>query len=127
MSESVENTSGRDNFEHVLGVLSQGQSGYIEGMEAQGQRQLLAASQLPVNGPWGELKALGFVPGPPVPGDDLFRSVQLPEGWHREGSDHAMWSYITDERGVRRVAVFYKAAFYDRRAFCRLENVGEVA
>ena len=35
-----------------------------------------------------------------------------------------MWSYLTDQHGRQRVAIFYKAAFYDRRAFMRLESVG---
>ena len=32
-----------------------------------------------------------------------------------------MWSHIVDAEGRKRVAVFYKAAFYDRRADMRLE------
>ena len=30
--------------------------------------------------------------------------------WKREGSSHAMWSYINDELGRERVAIFYKSA-----------------
>jgi predicted secreted protein len=30
-----------------------------------------------------------------------------------------MWSYIVDDEGTQRVAIFYKAAFYDRDAFMR--------
>lgn len=33
-----------------------------------------------------------------------------------------MWSYLVDELGRRRGAIFYKAAFYDRDAFMRLES-----
>jgi hypothetical protein len=29
-----------------------------------------------------------------------------------------------DERGIERVEIFYKAAFYDRRAFARISNPG---
>jgi hypothetical protein len=62
---------------------------------------------------------LGFVFGDFVPerqGEAMFRYATLPEGWTRKGSDHDMWSYIVDERGRERVAVFFKAAFYDRSA-----------
>jgi hypothetical protein len=35
-----------------------------------------------------------------------------------------MWSYIEDGRGIECVAIFYKAAFYDRRASMNVTNVG---
>jgi hypothetical protein len=38
-------------------------------------------------------------------------------------SDHDMWSYIEDERGIKRVAIFYKAAFYDRSAYMHLQSL----
>lgn len=120
-----ENTSKRPNEVHLLGAMSDGASGYIEGMEADGQRQLVNSTVLPreiLHGPEEEFTALGFTFGEPT--DDLFREATLPEGWSRKGSDHAMWSYIVDERGVERVAIFYKAAFYDRRAHMSLSRVG---
>ena len=122
----IENTSQRDPFLHLLGAVSEGSSGYIENMEAEGQRQLVNSDVLPVDAPWTELEELGFTRTDPSASDDLFVNCTLPEGWRREGSDHAMWSYIVDERGIRRVAVFYKAAFYDRRAFARIEQPGRV-
>ena len=64
----------------------------------------------------------GFVFGEMVEGDDLFRHAELPAGWKKVGSDHAMWSYIHDDQDRPRVAMFYKAAFYDRDAFARLES-----
>jgi hypothetical protein len=120
-----ENTARRDLLVHLAGMLSEGTSGYIEGMEAAGQRQLVASTTLPADAPWAELEALGFTRGEKV--DDLFVRATLPGGWRKEGSDHAMWSYVLDERGIRRVAVFYKAAFYDRRAFASIHNVGRAA
>jgi hypothetical protein len=118
-----EDTSKRPSELHLLGMLSDGQSGYIEDMEAAGQQQLVHSNVIPTNGPSDEeLTALGFQLGEQVQGDMLFRNATLPAGWKKEGSDHAMWSYILDERGRRRVAVFYKAAFYDRDAFMRLET-----
>jgi hypothetical protein len=99
----------------------------IYAQERAGQQEMLRATTLPtdLNSDTREdFEALGFTFGDPVPGDPLFCEVTLPEGWQREGSEHAMWSYVTDERGLRRVAIFYKAAFYDRRAFMGLEPVG---
>jgi hypothetical protein len=75
-----------------------------------------------------EFEALGFKLGDPDPQDSLFRPVTLPEGWRREASDHAMWSNIVDPNGRKRVAIFYKAAFYDRKAHMRLCTIhGEVS
>lgn len=105
---------------HLVGLMQGGASGYIGDMEADGQRQLVASTVLPIDCTTDEaaLLALGFSFGEPT--DDLFREATMPHGWTKVGSDHDMWSYIEDKHGVRRVAVFYKAAFYDRCAFMRL-------
>jgi hypothetical protein len=121
-----ENTSARPPELHLLGAFADGMPGYIEDMEAAGQRQVVASDVLPIEAPWAELEQLGFTRTDPIASDDLFVNCTLPAGWRREGSDHAMWSYVLDERGVRRVAIFYKAAFYDRRAFARIDNVGRM-
>lgn len=121
---TIENTKDRDPMLHLLGMLGGGSDSYITGMESDGQRQLVASSTLPTKAPWDDLIALGFTRGDPVSGDPIFTDATLPEGWSKEGSDHAMWSYIVDERGIKRVGVFYKAAFYDRSAHANLENVG---
>lgn len=120
----IEDTSKRDPGIHLDGLLAAGNDGYIMNMEAQGQRQLVNSTVLPVEiqGAFVDWEAHGFVFGDPVADDPLFREVTLPEGWRKEPSDHDMWSYVVDAAGVRRVAVFYKAAFYDRRAFMRLER-----
>ena len=52
----------------------------------------------------------------PTPGDDLFFNVVLPEGWEVRETDHSMHSDLFDAEGKRRGGIFYKAAFYDRRA-----------
>jgi hypothetical protein len=96
----------------------------IEAMEASGQRELVESSVLPVEGPIEDMEKLGFVFGDVVQGDSLFRHAQLPEGWTKVGTDHSMHSKIVDERGVERVSIFYKAAFYDRRASMHLVNLG---
>lgn len=109
------------------GMAGESPSKMITDMEKSGQRQLVASHQLPakVQSPHtdADFEALGFTFGPPVDGDPLFRAATLPQGWSKQASDHDMWSYVVDERGRRRVAVFYKAAFYDRRAFMGLESV----
>lgn len=103
-----------------------GPSDAIERMEAQGQREMVNSTALPTrlnSGTEADLIALGFTFGDKVQGDPLFRQATLPDGWKREGSDHAMWSYIVDELGRRRVSIFYKAAFYDRDAFLNVNTV----
>ncbi|MCV7255300.1 hypothetical protein H7J86_24355 [Mycobacterium hackensackense] len=124
----ITNTSAQPATDHFAGSVVLGTDAYITGMEAEGQRQLVNSDKLPAEADWPEFEALGFVKGDPVPGDDLFVTATLPAGWKREGSDHAMWSHIVDERGIRRVGIFYKAAFYDRRADMSVTRVGsEVA
>jgi hypothetical protein len=120
----IENTSSRDPFTHFLGLLSDGQDKYITGMEAAGQSQFVTSAAMPKDSPWDQLEALGFVRGDAVAGDDLFVSATLPEGWSKQATDHSMWSKIVDQRGIERVSIFYKAAFYDRKAFSHLVHIG---
>lgn len=54
--------------------------------------------------------------------DDLFYSVELPEGWKLEPTSHTLWSQLRDDKGRERALVFYKAAFYDREAFTRFKT-----
>lgn len=98
--------------------------GSVEKQERRGQEELLKSDVFPtdISGMTTEdLEEMGFEFHGEVPNDPIFQFVTLPEGWGREGTDHDMWSYIVDETGKRRIGVFYKAAFYDRRAFARLE------
>jgi len=91
---------------------------FIENMEAAGQRELVKATDtLPSDGSdnpaWA---AAGLVFGEKVAGDPLFRKVTLPAGWKKVATDHDMWSNLLDEKGCVRGKIFYKAAFYDRKA-----------
>lgn len=91
--------------------------GGIERQEAAGQRTLVASAMLPkeINGATREqLTALGFKFGADV--DELFVQCELPPGWTKRGTDHSMHSDVLDEKGRKRAGIFYKAAFYDRRA-----------
>lgn len=124
------NTAADDTLTKFMVALEPEGAGILA-QEAQSQRELLASTRLPTEVLYAEdadFEALGFTFGPPDSADPMFRDATLPKGWKREGSDHAMWSYVVDERGFRRVSVFYKAAFYDRSAHMGLVSVGsEVA
>lgn len=96
----------------------------IEASEKRSQQELVASTLMPLK--LGGLRdnqrpmfeAAGFAFGDAV--DEVFQSATLPLGWTRKATDHSMHSDILDGRGRRRVEVFYKAAFYDRRADARL-------
>jgi hypothetical protein len=91
--------------------------GGIEAQEAAGQAMLCAAAQLPkeMRGVTREqLEAIGFKFGEDV--DELFVSCTLPPGWKKKATEHSMHSDLLDDKGRRRAGIFYKAAFYDRRA-----------
>lgn len=94
---------------------------FITGQERAGQHELVNSDRLPTDiRDRAAFEALGFTFGDPDAGDPMFCPATLPPGWKREGSDHAMWSYIVDTLGRRRASIFYKAAFYDRSAFMSL-------
>lgn len=93
--------------------------GGIEMQEKQGQMEQAMAQTLPLNLQNPEdFKAAGFVFGKPV--DDIFQEATFPPGWKKEPTDHSMWSDIVDDKGRKRGAIFYKAAFYDRSAHAAL-------
>ena len=118
---SVTNTN-KDTTSIALAAML-GASGIIEAQEVQGQRELVRSSVLPAEFRHrAAFERLGFTFGEPVAGDSLFVNATLPPGWTRQGSDHAMWSYLLDDKGRRRVSVFYKAAFYDRDARMSLDQ-----
>lgn len=96
-------------------------SGGIEAQEAQGQRQLVGSTQLPVKGNHDpKFAEMGIIFGASTPDDPLFCEATLPAGWSKRATDHSMWSEIVDEIGKVRASIFYKAAFYDRDAFIRV-------
>lgn len=126
MARRIENTTEAMNtpewqMARMLGVLITGNpaggAGAIERMEAAGQQQLAASSQLPTDGLADVAKA---IPALRViglsDGDPLFSDVVLPEGWRIQPTDHSMWSELRDEKDRKRASVGYKAAYYDRWA-----------
>lgn len=125
MIEDTSKTTDAATAATILFLARMGAStGAIEQMEADGQRQLLESTDLPTSGSEDpEFLKLGFTFGDPHPHDPMFRPATLPAGWKRAGTDHSMHSNIVDELGRERVGVFYKAAFYDRRADMRLITV----
>lgn len=118
----VENSSAQRPEEHLVGLLAS--NSYVPDMEAAGQQQLVGSSRLPAEGNWDGLGALGFVKGDPVAGDPLFVEATVPVAWVRRSTDHSMHSEIFDDRGLPRVGIFYKAAFYDRSAHFWIIDVG---
>jgi len=95
--------------------------GGIEAQEARGQQLVCKSHLLPKQGDmyssrslWDDLKSLGFKIISEH--DDLFYEVEFPTGWELAPTEHSMHSNLIDEQGRIRGHMFYKAAFYDRRA-----------
>lgn len=94
--------------------------GGIEAQEKAGQTALVNSTNMPIemSPDRAAFEKVGFVFGDAV--DELFCEATLPAGWTRAATDHSMHSTILDEQGRERVSIFYKAAFYDRRADAQL-------
>lgn len=119
---TIRNTAEMSPAEALLRAIGNQQSGGrpggdIEEMEAQGQQQLCRQrSQLPTEGLAGVATKLGITVLRATDGDPLFSDVVLPDGWEIRPTDHPMWTHLVDATGTPRANIFYKAAFYDRRA-----------
>lgn len=115
----------------VLGALAKGDlenakiagtPGGIEAQERAGQKALCASAQLPIAYGYESAPGLGKAVlmeagvkfGRVV--DNLFQEVVLPKGWAIQPTDHTMHSKLIDATGRTRARIFYKAAFYDRKA-----------
>ena len=87
--------------------------------KADGQRSFTTSDTLPTRMSEDDrnvLEQAGVVFGDQVNGDEMFTYVTLPAGWKKVATDHSMWSNLVDDKGRTRASMFYKAAFYDRRA-----------
>lgn len=95
----------------------------IISQEKRGQDEIVEGTALPksiARITVEEMEALGFTFGATV--DDLFVACTLPDGWEIRPTDHNMWTHLHDAEGNHRASIFYKAAYYDRRAFLRWED-----
>jgi hypothetical protein len=115
------NTATEDGaMQTFFGTMAGGSFGdTIMAQESAGQSGLVNSNTLPSDmSAEGRqvLEQAGVVFGDPVPGDDMFVNVNLPEGWRKVATSHSMWSDLVDDKGRKRASMFYKAAFYDRSA-----------
>lgn len=104
-----------DNIRDLIAATS---PGGIERQEAAGQASFVQDTTLPKDCDRDMLALAGVKFGPDA--NDLFVTVQLPDGWKKQATEHSMWSYLLDEKGRKRGSIFYKAAFYDRRAHMQM-------
>lgn len=119
-------TTKMDPASILLGVMLERRPGEsIEQMEARGSDELVAGESLPTEGLAQHKKLLerwGFSIGEPYADDPLFTPVTLPSGWKKRRTEHGMHSEVLDEQDRVRLGLFYKAAFYDRRASTRVQR-----
>lgn len=115
---AIRNTSKLPLELHLLNAIAHGSSNAIERDEADGQRQVVATgNMLPSDGLSAIAEKLGIEIIRVDPNDPLFSEVKLPNGWKIIATEHNMWMTLIDRDGRERAKIFYKAAFYDRRAF----------
>lgn len=91
----------------------------IYAQEKEGQQFFVGSDTLPTkmsNEARSTLESMGVKFVEVVEDDPLFQYVELPAGWTKQGTNHDMWSKLLDENGQEVASIFYKAAFYDRRA-----------
>jgi len=116
---TVTNTAKNPRIDWLFG----GNPNAIEAQEAQGQKELVNSSQLPIkNNTWrsddkdakSQYEKMGIKVIDKSNGDEIFYDVIMPDGWEKEATDHSMWNRLVDNKGRVRANFFYKAAFYDR-------------
>lgn len=119
--KKVTNTATETLRDPMSFLLSATMPGAVERQEAQGQRELSESNTLPRDFRGIEaLIAHGLKIIGPVEGDELFQYVELPKGWKIQPTSHSMHSDLLDDKGRKRAGIFYKAAFYDRKAHGRI-------
>lgn len=117
--------------------------GGIEAQEAEGQQLLVRSTALPFEmrtvgalyagqhefWPMSMIKAVEIVQLWGIKlgqfdseKDELFVDAELPPGWEKVPTEHNMWSTLVDDQGRHRAGIFYKAAFYDRKAHMHLDS-----
>ena len=61
-----------------------------------------------------------------IEGDDVLCRAKLPEGWTMNATDSQYWTEIRDENGMVRGKMFFKGAYYDRKARMALKQRYEI-
>lgn len=111
-----------EEIENLQNLIAASTPGGIETQERSEQQSFVGTDTLPKEMLHGctkkKLKAMGIQFGKDY--DDLFVNVILPAGWKKQAEDHAMWSKLLDDKGRERASMFYKGAFYDRKAHISL-------
>jgi hypothetical protein len=98
----------------------------ILSQERQGARETLAGPRLPLDGTTSpeaikRCAAIGITLGKEV--DLLFREAHLPPGWTiTPSSDDHRTTILRDAKGHQRGYIWYKAAYYDRSAYFRIQT-----
>lgn len=101
----------------IAAALGEGTGQSIESAEAAGQHTLMNSTAIPVAGYRDtDMEAIGVRLGAVHDDDPLFRDCTLPDGWSRDSMGDPRGAYIRDQHGRARVEIFYKAAWYDRKA-----------
>lgn len=111
----ITNTSDAPRIDWLFGL----NPNAIENQEAKGQQELVNSSQLPRIGNFDvkyQYEKMGIKVIGETKGDNLFLDVELPKGWKLKSTEHSMHNDLIDDKGRKRAAIFYKAAFYDRKA-----------
>lgn len=95
----------------------------IEAQELRGQQQLCSSSQLPKEIEVSRVEKVDAVKEYAKRGikvreceDPLFYNVELPAGWRILAMGHVNGADLVNVKGKIIARIFYKAAFYDRRA-----------
>jgi len=116
------NTADGGNVEKMIVA---GTPGGIEEQEAIGQAELVHDDTLPTESLRGcreKLKELGVEFLDPIEGDPLFCRAKLPVGWSKKVTPHSMWTHLVNADREVVALLFYKAAFYDRKAHMMLPS-----
>ncbi len=122
-------SDGLEILMRAMGGESQGD--IIEDQEARGQRNFCESETLPCSASsfneWHDTRValedwgIVFDDGP-LKDDPLFIGCILPDGWKKVATDHSMHSDLVDDKGRKRAGIFYKAAFYDKKAHISLNR-----
>lgn len=116
----MKNSRNNSAAENMLNLAAAMSEDGLENQERHGQSVFVKTQDLPKKCPRKDLEKLGFKFGEDV--DDIFVSVEFPEGWTKKSTDHSMWSDLVDPQGRKRAGIFYKASFYDRSAHMDLKR-----